>query len=679
MFRFPLPVANGLRHRLAQPASVPRLWLPHTQAFLRAHARQQHSESHATTKLESNDDPIHAHDRTAPRQNTTQAAQALNSKGLRYIETIVDERWLPKERSVFFLVKWSDGEQEWLHKTSKLISRQLIREHGKTKPRIPPPVDLANAPVTLQRLIKAREVASFELQKAFASREGANDGQRWSMLRIANQITWVADLDAGIAAVKAEEAQKALDAVDGTEASSVSQRADAAAAAARAAAAKARSQWALYNSLKSDFRAEAEANPTYLDDSLTEKGNIRAHIHPPQGACPVCEDWSHHAITCPYTQADGSKNSLSHIPSHAFATRLQARFKYDQEFGTAIAYLQKNILYVPYSSYDQESLVPMPTFQDHYAAPPTSAIPILQTFDRRIWFRRIWFPRIWSHTGYDPRRPLLEGYYRTMDDHGHPFVILWTKAAPTHLHSEAKKEIKLCQTFVTRFNSGFRSRYSSSSPPEEAKPIDIIIAHSNWHTSWSTLSARENCLSISVASQSTWSKAAAVGVIHLTTSNSEPDGKFLGWALGNLEKDSQGKYFNASFTSRVDLLSPLRLQNLVRASLRNIEERFEPIFEDEIRDGKRDAIKQLRKWHAAMQSRAVAKYGADSVQALLLKQKRKDFIEDGLTEELGTEAEEQELKDTLHNHKDEDLLGSHRVALAKAAGLPDFETVMALK
>lgn len=670
--------------------SLASSWLPSTRVF--AGARRQHSKALQEDELEAD--------------HTSMQNKSLPGERSKEVEAITGMRKLGRGMSGYtYQVRWSNGDVDWQTNQSVSIPQEKIAEfrirqrdknQNKTAP-IRSSVDLLNSPVSLSRLIEVQQKNNGYVEDAVSYLQGREDHRHnWTQLQVADTLTWTTDLNAAIAAVKAKDADEAAHQALGTldkgsglgsgvdtighhrrEADLLLQQAEAAALTAQKFAAKAHEQRALYDSLRSEFEADLERNPTYLDPSGEEyRKRFRARL---QTGCRICEGTNHVPTTCPFLIPD---NNLGHKFSSSVALRVQARLTYDEQFRAAFAYLKKTVPLVMESAYDENYHNVRPTTQSHYSNPPPAAIPILQKFDRRVWFRSIMKKDI-PTPRYRPRISLVGGHYRTFDDDGRPLVILWQHGAPSQLNADAKEEIRLYRTFAAQFNSGARSLRRKSKPPEEACPVGIIIASAGWHTSFSTI-WKENCLRIQVASKLTWSQGLALGSLHLTTITHELDGEFAGWQSGKVLQGSRRDFMVAGVRRR-DLLRPGKLASLLRASLRNIEEPVEPIFVDDLGDGNRAAKMALWKWREDMRSRARLKYGANSVQERLVQRRVKhgadnmSAVEDSeasLEEQARAAVQEEELLDTPDEQ--EDLLGSDREVMAKMAGLPDFETIMAL-
>lgn len=73
-----------------------------------------------------------------------------------------------------------------------------------------------------------------------------------------------------------------------------------------------------------------------------------------------------------------------------------------------------------------------------------------------------------------PPLSFVEGYYRTTDGHGNPFVILFENGAHGVEDPSLIEEIRLIRLFVTAYTSGHMNRLYEL-PKTDARPVSIVV------------------------------------------------------------------------------------------------------------------------------------------------------------------------------------------------------------
>ncbi|ROW03894.1 hypothetical protein VPNG_07296 [Cytospora leucostoma] len=249
----------------------------------------------------------------------------------------------------------------------------------------------------------------------------------------------------------------------------------------------------------------------------------------------------------------------------------------------------------------------------------------LQELDRLVWFKSLFhynFPPVF-HKGLS--HTLLQGYYRTMDDDGFPLIILFPHNAPDCITGDTRfeQEVKIMRSFAACWRKGQKviksgiclswlalgsadhthvqkSRYNQA-PFPDVQSISIMICE------------------VSIASEQTWKEGILYRGFHIGTKNDELAGDYGWWTHGRV---IDRKWLDTSQVIRIpfaELGIPYR-RDLLRSTLRNVHDPEKPIFLEEIRNKRRDALLDLKRWRIKVWKRAIAKYGVGKVSHYLRRE-----------------------------------------------------------
>ncbi|POS73820.1 hypothetical protein DHEL01_v207784 [Diaporthe helianthi] len=209
----------------------------------------------------------------------------------------------------------------------------------------------------------------------------------------------------------------------------------------------------------------------------------------------------------------------------------------------------------------------------------------------------------------------------TEDDAGRTFGIYWPTNAPTDIATDPQfsLDVQKIRSFVTAWGKGKKACYGQN-PFSDMPSIDIVICI----THDSSAKRYRAVLSLCIANKELWKQGLYYKGIHIGTKDDKITSEFDWWSYGRPEMhgspiiDTHATPIPSSIL-RADFDFA---RGLVRATLRSVEERVQPLLAEDLKNADPVAVSQYRIYQQENETRAILKYGYASVQQRLIKTSR---------------------------------------------------------
>lgn len=382
--------------------------------------------------------------------------------------------------------------------------------------------------------------------------------------------------------------------------------------------------------LRAETRARLETQLIYKIKDRKRFGlvdKVVAVVHSP---CRVCHA-PHQLSKCPVLFPALARKDTAHAGSPRDQDLFRDKLTFDKKFRESIEFIQSTF---KVSSGSFGEVLILDPYTTRHA--PASAIKYLQEFDSRVYFKKI-LDGVDANVGPSPGpgpRPnriarsweIQAGHYFTEDDAGRTFGIYWPTNAPTDIATDPQfsLDVQKIRSFVTAWGKGKKACYGQN-PFSDMPSIDIVICIGRWHRTHDSSAKRYRAvLSLCIANKELWKQGLYYKGIHIGTKDDKITSEFDWWSYGRPEMhgspiiDTHATPIPSSIL-RADFDFA---RGLVRATLRSVEERVQPLLAEDLKNADPVAVSQYRIYQQENETRAILKYGYASVQQRLIKTSR---------------------------------------------------------
>ncbi|KAL1870712.1 hypothetical protein Daus18300_005032 [Diaporthe australafricana] len=339
-----------------------------------------------------------------------------------------------------------------------------------------------------------------------------------------------------------------------------------------------------YDALRAELRARCDAHPAYLkyrEIQAVTGSKLRAIVDP---SCQICFA-SHPLSQCPILFEGLMTKPLT--GGHSKKLRgFQDRMGFDKDFREAMQYLRSK-----FTVSGGPTVEVMPLIRHRTNDAPQSAINL------------------------------------TTDDDGWPMAILYPQTAPSNVDTDPffGDEDRLVRSFTARWRKGQKSIFGQE-PFRDIPSISIVIVWRRWHrTKTASADQFRSVLSLMISNEQLWNQGLYYKGIHIGTKDDKITSDYDWWSYGQFIKESQWlDTTTAPEHTDISTLQSLDARKLVRATLRDVKERVQPITLQALKKREPAALLAWTEYYTKTKRRAITKYGASSGQARLLNRRLTD-------------------------------------------------------